>query len=180
MIVAEAIRLADEVGFERLTLTEIARRFGIAQPSLYKHINSLDGLQRLLTLRMLTELGSTLRQAATGKSGSDAVRATARGYRAFAQSHPGCYASILRAPAPEDDQAAQAMREILSTLYDIFAGYGIEGDDAVDAARYLRSTLHGFVSLELSGGFAMPRPVDRSFERLTRAIDLALRNWCIE
>jgi len=41
----------------------------------------------------------------------------------------------------------------------------------------VRSTLHGLVSLELGGGFEMPRPVDRSFERLVAATDKALASW---
>ncbi|MFJ9371282.1 TetR/AcrR family transcriptional regulator [Nocardia sp. NPDC101769] len=176
-VVSEAIRLADEVGFHRVTLTELAKRFGVAQPSLYKHINGLDELQRLLALRMFHELGSTLRKAATGKSGSDALHAAAHAYRAMALSHPGCYEAILRAPKPNDDDAATAVQEVLSILYEIFLGYDIQGDDAIDAARYLRSTLHGFVSLELARGFAMPRPIDISFERLTTAIDTTLRDW---
>ena len=41
-------------------------------------------------------------------------------------------------------------------LLDVLAGYGIAGeDDAVDAARFVRSTLHGFVGARVGGGFAM-------------------------
>ncbi|WP_067574980.1 TetR/AcrR family transcriptional regulator [Nocardia acidivorans] len=176
-IVSEAIRLADEVGFHRVTLTELAKRFGVAQPSLYKHLNGLDELQRLLALRMFHELASTLRKAATGKSGSDALRAAAHAYRAMAMSHPGCYEAILRAPEPNDGDAATAVQEVLTVFYEIFLGYDIQGDEAIDAARYLRSTLHGFVSLELAQGFAIPRPLDISFERLTTAIDATFCDW---
>ena len=58
LIVSEAARLADEVGRDRLTLTELAKRFGVAQPSLYKHVNGLDALQRLLAVRVLRESSS--------------------------------------------------------------------------------------------------------------------------
>jgi hypothetical protein len=60
----------------------------------------------------------------------------------------------------------------------VLAGYRlVEEDDLVDAARLLRSALHGFVSLELEGGFAMARSVDRSFERLVSSLDTALAGW---
>ena len=63
-------------------------------------------------------------------------------------------------------------------LADVLAGYGIEGEDAVvDAIRFLRSALHGFVALELAGGFAMARPVETSFDVLVAAIDHALSSW---
>jgi len=35
--------------------------------------------------------------------------------------------------------------------------------------RGMRSLLHGFVSLEMSGGFAMPLEVDKSFQRAVAA-----------
>jgi len=65
VIVDEAARLVDEAGRERLTLSELAKRFGVAQPSLYKHIKGLDGLNRLLAVRVLREVGETMRRVAS-------------------------------------------------------------------------------------------------------------------
>ena len=63
-------------------------------------------------------------------------------------------------------------------LADVLAAYGIEGEDAlVDAVRLLRSALHGFVALELGGGFAMARPVEATFEAIVRALDHAFTAW---
>ena len=60
----------------------------------------------------------------------------------------------------------------------VLAGYGIADQDAVvDAIRFLRSALHGFVSLEIAGGFAMARPADASFEVTVDALDHALAAW---
>jgi hypothetical protein len=56
-------------------------------------------------------------------------------------------------------------------------GYGLDGDDAVDAIRAYRAALHGFVSLEANYGFAFPSDVDRSFDRLVRALVRALASW---
>ena len=177
VIVDEAARLVDEAGRERLTLSELAKRFGVAQPSLYKHVNGLDGLNRLLAVRVLREVGETMRRASSGKAREDAVSAVAVAYRAYALAHPGRYGYIVRAPAPGDEALEAAAREILSIFDDVFAGYGIRGTDAVDAARFVRSTLHGFVSLELGGGFGMAQSVETSFHRLVAAINLALRDW---
>ena len=177
VIVREAARLVNEVGRDRLTLAELATRFGVAQPSLYKHVNGLDGLHALLAVKTLREVGETLRRAGTGKARSDALTAVATAYRDYALSNAGCYAYVLRAPDPDDEALQAVASEILSVLYDVFAGYGITGDDAVDAARFVRSALHGFVSLELADGFKMPRQVERSFERLVAATDQALATW---
>ena len=177
VIVDEAARLVDEADAERLTLSAVAKRFGVAQPSLYKHVDGLDGLNRLLTVRVLREVGETMRRASTGKAGSDAVSALATAYRAYALAHPGRYAYVIRAPVPGEDAWEEAAAEILSVFDDVFAGYGITGADAIDAARFLRSTLHGFVSLELGGGFGIPQSIDASFARLVSASNRALQAW---
>ena len=118
-----------------------------------------------------------MRRASTGKAREDAVSAIAVAYRAYALAHPGRYAYVLRAPAPGDDALEAAAAEILSIFDDVFTGYGIHGSDAVDAARFVRSALHGFVSLELGGGFGLPHPTETSFHRLVAATNQALRDW---
>lgn len=43
--------------------------------------------------------------------------------------------------------------------------FGIEGDDATDCVRALRSAIHGFIVLEAQGDFGLPDPA-ASFDRL--------------
>ena len=176
-VVDEAAELVDEVGRERLTLSELAKRLGVAQPSLYKHVEGLDGLNRLLTILALTEIGATMRRASTGQAREDAIGALANAYRTYALRHPGRYGYVLRAPTSDDAAWEAAAAEILSILDDVFTGYGITGADAVDAARFVRSVLHGFVSLELGGGFGLPQSADASFRRLVHATNRALSDW---
>lgn len=54
--------------------------------------------------------------------------------------------------------------------------FELSGDDAIDAIRSLRAAMHGFVSLELLGGFAIPLDIDRSYERLVAAVIGSLTN----
>ena len=176
-VVDEAAQLVDEVGRDRLTLSELAKRLGVAQPSLYKHVDGLDGLNRLLTIRALSEVGATMRRASTGQAREDAIGALASAYRAYALTHPGRYGYVLGAPRPDDAAWEAAAAEILSILDDVFTGYNICGADAVDAARFVRSVLHGFVSLELGGGFGLPQSADASFRRLVDATNRALSDW---
>lgn len=174
---AEAVALVDAEGAGELTLAALAKRFGVALPSLYKHVGGLDDLHGRLALVAARDLGTALRKAATGRSGRAAVAAVARAYRGYAQAHPGCYDYLLR-PRPDDAEHAAASQEVLDVLYAVFDGYSIRsGPPAVDAARLVRSTLHGFVALENAGGFAMARSVDRSFEKLVDALDTALSHW---
>ena len=177
VVVAEAVALVDAEGSGALTLAALAKRFGVALPSLYKHIDGLDDLHGRLAVATARDLGAALRRAATGKAGRDAVAAAAAAYRTYARAHPGSYDYLLRA-RPGDAAHAAASQEVLDVLYALFDGYGIaSGTSAVDAARFVRSTLHGFVALENAGGFAMARSVDRRLDRLVDALDTALSAW---
>ena len=165
-VVSAASDLADEQGYSRLTLAALAERLGVRQPSLYKHIDSLDSLQRGISVQAKRELGDVLGRAAVGQSGPDAVRAIALAYRRWVLEHPGRYAATVRAPSPDDEEDLRASEEVVAILLDVLAGFGLRGNAAIDAARTLRSALHGYVSLEASGGFGMPRNVDRSYRFL--------------
>jgi len=176
-VLEDAERLADEVGLSQLTLAALAARLGVRQPSLYKHIDGMDGLQRGLAVRAKNELAAILARAAIGRERGDAITAIAHAYRAWAREHPGRYAAAQRAPAadhPDDIAASQAALDVVTA---VLAGYQLREDDAIDATRALRSALHGFVTLELDGGFGLPVDIDRSFERLIRGLVTALTNW---
>ena len=174
-VVVEAERIADEVGLSRLTLAALAESLGVRQPSLYKHIDGMDALQRSIAVRAKTELGEVLGRAAVGKAGDDAIRALSTAYRRWALEHPGRYSATVRAPdaGDTDDEAASAA--VVGVVFDVLSGYDLHGVDAIDATRALRSTLHGFIALESSGGFGLPVDVDRSFERLVDGLIVALK-----
>jgi AcrR family transcriptional regulator len=173
-VVVEAERIADEVGLSRLTLAALAESLGVRQPSLYKHIDGMDALQRSIAVRAKTELGEVLGRAAVGKAGDDAIRALSTAYRRWALEHPGRYSATVRAPQPGDTDDEAASAAVVGVVFDVLAGYDLHGIDAIDATRALRSTLHGFIALESSGGFGLPVDVDRSFERLVDGLVVAL------
>jgi len=176
-VVEEAARLADEAGYDQLTLAAVADHFGVKLPSLYKHVDGIDGLRTRLSTLAVTELGDALRGAAVGKARGDALRAIADAYRAYAHHHPGRYAASLRAPDSSESDLVVASEAVLEVVLAVLAGYDLEKDAVVDATRIVRSALHGFVSLEAAGGFGMPQDVDRTFERLVAGLDRALASW---
>jgi AcrR family transcriptional regulator len=176
-VVEEAGAVADAGGLERLTLAAVAERFGVAIPSLYKHVDGLDGLRRDLAVLAVRELTAALSRAAVGRAGRDALHGIAGAYRAYATAHPGRYAATVRAPAPGDAEHQAAAEDALAVFRAVLAGYGISGPDAIDAIRGLRAALHGFVALEAAGGFGLPQSVDASYHRLVDALDAALTAW---
>lgn len=161
-VVAAAARLVDERGWEALSLTGLARQLRVEPPSLYNHIAGLAGLRRELALMALDELDSTLGKAAIGKSGDEAVIALAQAYRSFIKRRPGLYAATV-APAASDQELATATDRILETCLSAMSAYRFNRRQAVHALRSVRATVHGFATLETSGGFGIPVAIDESF-----------------
>jgi AcrR family transcriptional regulator len=176
-VVDEAERMADEVGLSRLTLAAVAERLGVRQPSLYKHIDGMDALQRSLAVRAKSELANVLARAAVGRERGEAIASLSHAYRAWALEHPGRYAAAQRAPMPGDADDEAASQALVQIVADVLDGYQLREDDAIDAIRAFRSTLHGFITLEAAGGFGLPVDIDRSFDQLVRGLITALSQW---
>lgn len=176
-VAEEAAVMADEVGLSTLTLAALADRLGVRQPSLYKHIDSMAGLHRDIAVRAKRDLGAVLTRASVGRSGADAISSMSHAYRDWARAHPARYEASNLMPAPGDVEDEAVSLEAVQLIADVLAAYNLEGDDAIDAIRAFRSTLHGFVSLETSGSFAMSADVDRSFDRLVSGFIVALTQW---
>jgi AcrR family transcriptional regulator len=175
VVVAGAAAIADEVGLDRLTLAMVAKRFGVALPSLYKHVSGLDALLQKVSALAVAELAEELVAAAAGLAGADALRAMASAQRAYAKRHPGRYPAAQRVPDPADPAHVSAGEKAVGVSFAVLRGYGLDGDDLVDATRAVRSAVHGFVMLEIAGGFGLPQDVDRSFDRLVGVLDSGLR-----
>ena len=176
-VVTEAAAVADEVGLEHLTLAAIAQRFGVTLPSLYKHVAGLDALKRDLAVLGVRELTAALSAAAVGRARSDALHAIANAYRDYARSHPGRSAAAVRAPDGDDAEHVAVSEAAFAVLVAVLDGYEITGEDAVDAVRSLRAVMHGFVSLEATGGFGLPQSVDATYTRAIDALDAAFAGW---
>ena len=169
-VVAAACDLADAEGLDALTLARLAGSVGVRTPSLYNHVAGLEDVRRRVALRGLAELTEALRDAALGRAGGEALVAMARAYRDYARRHPGRYAATQRAPAASDRELAAAGGAAVGVLLAVLRGYGLEDDDAIHAARAVRSALHGFVTLEAAGGFGLDVDIDASFERMVGAL----------
>jgi AcrR family transcriptional regulator len=176
-IAATAAAVADEAGLDRLTLAAVAQRCGVSLPGLYKHVGGLDAVKRDIAVLAVRELTADLASRAAGLAGRDALLAIAHAYRGYAVAYPGRYAASVRAPAPGDGEHAEVGAAAIGVLAAVLKGYRIEGEDAIDAIRMLRAALHGFVSLEAAGAFALPQAVDASFTRLVDALHTAWTTW---
>ncbi|MFF0792652.1 TetR/AcrR family transcriptional regulator [Streptomyces spiralis] len=176
-LVAAAAEMADEVGFENVTLSALARGFGVKDASLYSHVRNLTELRTRLALFAGGEMIDRIAAAVAGRAGKDALAAFAGAYREYAHRHPGRYAATqiridrtLVADSP-------AMRRTADITYGMLRAYGLDEPDLTDAVRLLRSTFHGYCALEATGGFGAPRDVDASWDKAVDALHTALTHW---
>ncbi|MFE9243451.1 TetR/AcrR family transcriptional regulator [Nocardiopsis sp. NPDC006938] len=176
-LVSAAADVADEIGFDRLSLAVLAERFGVRDASLYTHVKSLADLKESVALLAHDEWADTLGRAVAGRSGHTALRAFADAYRAFATGHPGRYAATRHPVPPERLDASTGVTRIIDTCFALLRGYELTGQDATDAVRLLRSTCHGFSDLEAVGGFTADRDLDASWRRSIDALHHVLTTW---
>src|SRR4051812_50161671 len=84
-----AADLADEIGFENITLAALAKRFGVKDASLYSHVRSLQDLRTRLALLAGGELIDQIAVAVAGRAGEGAPGALARAHPAYALGRAG-------------------------------------------------------------------------------------------
>ena len=176
-LVAGAAELADEVGFENVTLSALARRFGVKDASLYSHVSNLQDLRTRLALLAGGEMIDRIAGAVAGRAGKDALAAFAGAYREYALQHPGRYAATQIRVDPALVTESPMMRRTAEITYGMLRAYGLEEPDLTDAVRLLRSTFHGYCALEATGGFNAPRDVRRSWDKAVDALHTALTHW---
>jgi AcrR family transcriptional regulator len=171
-VVEAAGELADQDGLAALSLASVAATLGVRSPSLYKYVDGLDGLRRQLSIHASTLLADELAASVEGLEGTSALRTIAEQLRAFALRHPGLYASFLPAPTPDEDpEVAAALAQPVRVVGSVLATMGIDAATIVPLIRALRAAVHGFVDLELRGGFGLADDIGDSF---ATTIDLVL------
>ncbi|MDQ1015319.1 TetR/AcrR family transcriptional regulator [Streptomyces afghaniensis] len=177
-LVAAAADLADEAGLDHVTLSALARRFGVKDASLYTHVRNLKDLRTRLALLTGGEMIDRIAAAVEGReAGRDTLGAFAAAYRAYALEHPGRYAAT-QLPIDQDLLTdSPAMRRTADVTYGMLRAYGLDEPDLTDAVRLLRSTFHGYCALESTGAFGAPRDVQASWDRAIDALHVLLQNW---
>jgi AcrR family transcriptional regulator len=175
-VIAAAAELADEVGFQQLTMGLLAQRLGIRTPSLYKHVTDLADLKHGVATQAMTEVGEEVRDVLQGRSGRDALTALLGTMRSYAMTHPGRYAAAnsTRLTGPDDPLLAASGR-VIDSISAALRGYGIADADMVHAIRTIRSTIHGFALLQETDGFQWNADPADTFDWMIQFIDRGLR-----
>jgi len=167
-IVTAASQVIAETGDDSaLTLRGVARRLGIAAPSIYRHFADADELKMAVVQRSFADFAQA-RDAASG-DGDDpaaALLARCRAYIAFALANPGPYRYLFSQHSPTGDPARppvnlpafQALANSISSCQRV--GLAVAGDDPHWLAAQVWAALHGLVLLRLNApGFPWPGPL---------------------
>ncbi|SDL17176.1 transcriptional regulator, TetR family [Nocardioides sp. YR527] len=167
-VIAAAADLADELGFDAVTVSVLARRLGVRSPTLYSHISSGTDLRTAVTAYVLDELADATTQATAAGEGRDLLVAYANAIRDFARRSPGRYDATTRqrvppVPAGESrpdsvDEAITAGRRNADLALAVVRSYGVTEADETYAVRLMSSLIHGYITLELAGSFAHSEP----------------------
>ncbi|TVT28585.1 TetR/AcrR family transcriptional regulator [Amycolatopsis rhizosphaerae] len=156
-LVQAGAELADAIGFDQVTVSELARRFDVKAASLYSHLAGSQDLKTRIALFALDELADRAAAALAGRAGKDALAAFANVYRDYAREHPGRFAAA-RFPLDPETAAASAGGRHAQMTRAILRGYDLAEPDETHAVRLLGSVFFGYVSLELAGGFSHSAP----------------------
>lgn len=146
-VVAEALQLIDEKGFDALSLAEVAARLDVKVPSLYKHVDGLDDLRIRLFRLVNDEFFQMLQDASTSLTGRDAVIAFARAYHHYVTERRGRFEVTAFGRGGKVDPTER----FFALLERLVSGCGVPPDRVGDATFALAAMMRGVGQLRKLG-----------------------------
>lgn len=165
-VIDAAMSLTDEDGPDAPTYAAIATRLGVSTGAIQHHCGDVASLRAAIATRSLAALHECLVDAVIGMSGADAIDALCVAWREWASDHPNLYLIATSSTVGDDEDVAEATRQVMLLLARIIERSGRTPESAVHTARFVRSAIHGFVSLEIGGGFVLSVETEASFDEL--------------
>ncbi|GAA4785606.1 TetR/AcrR family transcriptional regulator [Streptomyces ziwulingensis] len=114
-----AVGLLDETGDESaITLRSVARRVGIAAPSIYRHFPDQPAIMLAVVRSAFAELDGQLGAALDAAADTPRARllALCRSYLRFAQEHPGRYRTMFGGVWSPEPNGTSVTREDMAAL----------------------------------------------------------------
>ncbi|PTQ67158.1 TetR/AcrR family transcriptional regulator [Celeribacter persicus] len=119
-IVAEVLRLADEIGPDRLSTTDVARAIGLSQPAIFRHFPTKGALWLAVADDIADRLQSCWAVAEAGATGPHARLKALIGAQLTAIAETPALPSILFSRELQVDN--QALRDVFRGLLGAFQG----------------------------------------------------------
>jgi AcrR family transcriptional regulator len=165
-LLTQARVLLDEDGPAALSLREIARRAGVAAPSVYHHFANLDAISVALAEEGFTELVARLEGAPANAKGQLAEVGLA--YVRFAMDNPGLYRLMFGEGLKTSSAESQTVQKLRERAYErVKTGLRarLPEEEVATGALYLWSLVHGLALLIIDDRldtYADPEKVIRS------------------
>ena len=119
-----AVAIMEEAGAGGLSMSEIARRIGIRQPSLYKYFGSLHAVYDALFARGLERNGAAVQAAIEqGPGGVATIRAAARAVVRWAVENPALAQLLYWRPVPGFAPTAATIAVSVQQMDQLRAGF---------------------------------------------------------
>jgi AcrR family transcriptional regulator len=163
-ILHAARAILEEDGIQAVTMQAVATRVGVKSPSLYKRVADRSALIKAVGDAVTADLRHTLEpDPSIDVDPADQLRVTAHRFRTFVRANRQAYALLFAPLPPEQAPDAEAVAAVGRPIVEVMAR--ITGEDgALEAARTLVAWAHGFVTMELAGGFRLGGDVDAAFD----------------
>lgn len=163
-IVKAAAELANEIGYDNISLKILAEHLGVRSPSLYNHISGLDELRHELMLYGWRCISSEIISAVNGLAGYDAICEMCRAFYRFASNNKGIFNAMLWYNKYADEETLEATKLLFSIMYSLFTQINIPRWKAEHIIRTFRSFLEGFSLLVNNDSFGHSASIDESFD----------------
>jgi AcrR family transcriptional regulator len=109
-VIAAAVRVCDRGGLDGLTVAAVAGEVGCRPPSVYHHVDGLDGLQRAVALEAARDLHGRLDDAVDDRRGRAALEAIASTVASWSRERAGAWAALCRPVDGELDPTLHVAR----------------------------------------------------------------------
>jgi AcrR family transcriptional regulator len=178
LILAEAHRQMEEVGFARFSAREVAKRIGYSIGTLYNVHGSLDRLILAINARTIGLWVGEIEQALSDAQ-DDRIGALVRSYFAFATRHYNAWAAIYDHRSPAGDAVPgwydAALGRLTGLVVDEVASAlpATRRDEARSLAFSLLAAVHGHCVFALDGTFdrlGADAPLDMALRLVRDAI----------
>lgn len=175
-VVTAAVRICDRDGLDGLTVAAVATEVGCRPPSVYHHVDGLDGLVRALTLVAADHLTGQLQLAARDVDGLEALQAMLLAAHRWGVDHPGRFDALRRPVAPDaDPELAAARAGVLLPVQDVLVELGVPAARRAALLAALVAAARGCIAAALDVGSTgddapMDAPLPAGRELLVRLL----------
>jgi AcrR family transcriptional regulator len=150
--VKEALRLINEVGVEKLSIREVARRLGVSHQAPYKHFPSSDHLLAEVLRQAYLSFGEYLRSRSVGPDPETRMKNLGIAYYEYAMKHPANYRLMFSTPLPDATQHPEMLAEAKTAFGIVLESLAAERgkvQDRVDQldALFIWAALHGLATI---------------------------------